>query len=279
MYELLYRCLKKFTTNIRSSADASVDAGIGNCHTNDDYQQQQRQLLRKTSFFPREEANMPYDFKVRAWLDLLFAPVEMEAAAPGSRYFFPGITSDTESEEGQDEAGGSACDDSRLNPDEDEAAREQREWRACTRASIDRYRHEPEPKFRILMPQSLPSAWRENHLRQLRKVAKDLPEPRRQLDYSQQHQPNHQQLNSRSVAMPQNLIAVSAATAEDLPGSRQGLMQFGNGGVYYSTELNAPLKRSLFGSFGVTDTHSAGQQRKRSAYHGPMASTILDRIE
>lgn len=279
----LYRCFKKFTTVTQSVSNANIDAGAEKTSLSD-YCKQQQQLFREASFFPHEEANMPYDSKVRAWLDLLFAPIEMGAAAAGSSYFFPGTVSDTASEEEKDEPGESPGCDRRPSPGDDEVAREQREWRACTRASINKYRHEPESEFRILTPRSLPSEWQERHLRQLRKVSKDLSrsqtEPRQQLDYSQrqrQHQLYHQQLDSSYLPMPQDIIAVVAA--ENPPGNRQGLMQFSSGDVYYSTELNMPLKRTRFGSLGITETHPAGQQRKRPAYHEPMANPTLHRIE
>ena len=96
----LYRCFKKFTTVTQSASNANIDAGAEKTSLSDDCKQQQRRL-REASFFPHEEANMPYDSKVRAWLDLLFAPIEMGAAAAGSSYFFPGTASDIRERRGK----------------------------------------------------------------------------------------------------------------------------------------------------------------------------------
>lgn len=264
----VFRCLKKFTSTIRSST------GAGNNST-DEFGDQQR-LLRKMSFFPREEANMPFDFKVCAWLDLLFASVDVDAA-PEVSYFFPGTASDTasENEKRTVKATGSDNEDN----DDDEIAREQRKWLTFTRASIEEYRSEPEPKLTIQEAYGLLPAWHEDQKRLLKKSVHGLvhkqTEPHQQLSHSLQkhHQPKqlqkHQQQEqqkqrqyqicreqSQSPYLQLSGKKIAPAREEEYCKYNQDPTQFESHGIYYSTELNVPLKRCRFGSLGAIGTRN-----------------------
>lgn len=223
------------------------------------------------SFFPREEANMPFDFKVCAWLDLLFASVDV-SATPDVSYFFPGTASDTASEKEKKTV--ETTDSDNEDDDYDQIAREQREWRICTQASIEEYRREPEPKLTIQEAYGLLPAWREDQKRLLKKSVHGLvhaqTKPHQQDSNSlQKHHQNkqlqkHQQQRqyqiyrekSQSPYFQLSEKKITPAQEEEYSIYKQDPIQFESHGIYYSTELNVPLKRSRFGSLGAIGTRN-----------------------